>query len=481
MQGEIHLTHLFAGTGQHGARHQGGDLAAGGQGGIGQALMVQWPGEAGHYAPGHGLELGPVTFGQVLLELGGRLAEMEACGRGRGKGPGLPGQPLQLAAALANAPALIKFQLAHPEAEGAVGRMQYGDPLDHQGVAPLAHQPERGQIPQLAVGVAADNQAEFGEAGRQLLVLLQPKVAEQYDVLYPFGLDLAKGGVEGLFDAVEAGVGIRACDGGHLRQGDAEQGEGDAVDDAPVPGAAGIKQLRQAVQSQRGIGRLLAAVEVGGQHRIVELAQKLHQRAVAEIELMVADHHGIRSQQAEQVGVGPPLEAVEIERPLEGVTPVQQQAGLARGGGLLAQGGQPGQDAAVAATLGAPLGLTLRGEAHGGAIEMGVAVTEVGKLNRNTQGSVLLREKEHRVYCKGWGGCQPGRRRAGKESDGTQAGTRIWVARITTSRPTATGIEVRLTTSNGERLPMPAQATTTPETGEMVRPRLEACSMGITR
>ena len=36
-------------------------------------------------------------------------------------------------------------------------------------------------------------------------------------------------------------------------------------------------------------------------------------------------------------------------------------------------------------------------------------------------------------------------------------------------------------TSNGESLPIPAQATTTPETGEMVRPRLEACSIGITR
>ncbi len=35
VQGEVHLTDLFAGGGQHGAGHQGGDLAAGGQAGIG--------------------------------------------------------------------------------------------------------------------------------------------------------------------------------------------------------------------------------------------------------------------------------------------------------------------------------------------------------------------------------------------------------------------------------------------------------------
>lgn len=156
---------------------------------------------------------------------------------------------------------------------------------------------------------------------------------------------------------------------------------------------------------------------------------------------------------------------------------MQQQAGLAGCLGLLAQGGEPGQDAAIAAALGAPFGLAIGGEAHGGAIEMGVAVAEVGKLNRHTQGSVLLRKKEHRVYCMGWGDTSP----AAAGPVKSQAGTMIWVARITTSRPTATGSEVRLTTSNGERLPIPAQATTTPETGEMVRPRLDACSMGITR
>ena len=63
---------------------------------------------------------------------------------------------------------------------------------------------------------------------------------------------------------------------------------------------------------------------------------------------------------------------------------MQEQAGLARRIGLSAQGVEPGQDAGVATTLGAPLGLACGGEAHGSAIEMGVAVTEVGKLNRNT-------------------------------------------------------------------------------------------------
>ncbi|CSC33149.1 Uncharacterised protein [Vibrio cholerae] len=52
---------------------------------------------------------------------------------------------------------------------------------------------------------------------------------------------------------------------------------------------------------------------------------------------------------------------------------------------------------------------------------------------------------------------------------------------ITVTRPSNTGTEVRFTTSNGLILPIPAVATTTPETGEMVRPRLEACSIGIIR
>ena len=38
---------------------------------------------------------------------------------------------------------------------------------------------------------------------------------------------------------------------------------------------------------------------------------------------------------------------------------MQQQAGLAGCLGLLAQGGEPGQDAAIAAALGAPFGLAI--------------------------------------------------------------------------------------------------------------------------
>ena len=138
------------------------------------------------------------------------------------------------------------------------------------------------------------------------------------------------------------------------------------------------------MQPQRGIGGLQVAVDVGGQHGELELAQELHQGTVAQIELVVADHHGIGLEQTEQIGVGPPLEAVEIERALEGVAAVKEQTGLARRPGLPAQGGEPAQDAPIAAALGTPLGFADGGEAHGGAIEMGVAIAEVGKLNRNT-------------------------------------------------------------------------------------------------
>lgn len=60
-------------------------------------------------------------------------------------------------------------------------------------------------------------------------------------------------------------------------------------------------------------------------------------------------------------------------------------------------------------------------------------------------------------------------------------GTSSSVATITTTNPTITGTEVRFTTSNGEIFAMPETATTTPETGDSVRPRLDACSIGITR
>ena len=138
-------------------------------------------------------------------------------------------------------------------------------------------------------------------------------MAQQYDVVDPLGLDLFEGAAQGLFDTVETGVGIGARDGGHLRQRDAEQGEGHVVDDALVPGAACVKQLRQSLQPQRGIGGLLTVVDVGGEHREIELAQKLHQRPVAQIEFVVADHHGIRSQEGQQVRIGPPFEAIEVK------------------------------------------------------------------------------------------------------------------------------------------------------------------------
>jgi len=99
---------------------------------------------------------------------------------------------------------------------------------------------------------------------------------------------------------------------------------------------------------------------------------------------MVADHHGIRSQEGQQVRIGPPFEAVEIERALKGVATVQKQKTLAGCCGFGTQLGQSGQDPGITAALGAPLTFTDRGEAHGRAIEVGVAITEMGKLNRNT-------------------------------------------------------------------------------------------------
>ena len=58
-------------------------------------------------------------------------------------------------------------------------------------------------------------------------------------------------------------------------------------------------------------------------------------------------------------------------------------------------------------------------------------------------------------------------------------GTNSVVAVITVIKAKITGTEVRLTTSNGLTFPIPAVATTTPETGDMVLPKLEACSIGM--
>ncbi len=57
-------------------------------------------------------------------------------------------------------------------------------------------------------------------------------------------------------------------------------------------------------------------------------------------------------------------------------------------------------------------------------------------------------------------------------------GTIISVAIMTINRPTMTGTDVRFTTSNGDILAIPATATTTPETGEIVRPGLRLAALG---
>ena len=61
---------------------------------------------------------------------------------------------------------------------------------------------------------------------------------------------------------------------------------------------------------------------------------------------------------------------------------MQEEAVLTGRLGLLAQGGEPAQDAGGRCTGRAPDSPT--GRSAWGAVEVGVAVAEVGKLNRNT-------------------------------------------------------------------------------------------------
>lgn len=58
-------------------------------------------------------------------------------------------------------------------------------------------------------------------------------------------------------------------------------------------------------------------------------------------------------------------------------------------------------------------------------------------------------------------------------------GTIIAVAIITINKPIITGTDIRFTTSKGEIFAIPETATTMPETVEIVRPKFEACSIGI--
>ena len=60
-------------------------------------------------------------------------------------------------------------------------------------------------------------------------------------------------------------------------------------------------------------------------------------------------------------------------------------------------------------------------------------------------------------------------------------GTSTIVPMITVIRPARTGTDVRFTTSNGLMFAIPEVATITPDTGEIVRPRLDAWSIGMIR
>ncbi len=93
--------------------------------------------------------------------------------------------------------------------------------------------------------------------------------------------------------------------------------------------------------------------------------------------------------------------------------------------------------------------------------------------------SVFTTAAKHGLRCRGDVSLAPAYRLLAASNGGRGAGTIISVAIMTINRPTMTGTDVRFTTSNGDILAIPATATTTPETGEIVRPRFEACSIGM--
>ena len=104
-------------------------------------------GEPGHYAPGHGFELGAIASGQMLFEPRGRFAEVQPRRRRGSKGQGSQGNPLQLAAALAHASLLVEGEFAHPRQRALWAACRMATLFTMRGIAAFAVEPERRQIP----------------------------------------------------------------------------------------------------------------------------------------------------------------------------------------------------------------------------------------------------------------------------------------------------------------------------------------------
>ncbi len=98
--------------------------------------------------------------------------------------------------------------------------------------------------------------------------------------------------------------------------------------------------------------RVVAGIQVGGQHREVDPLDEAGQLLVVQIEFVVAQRHGVEAELAQQLGVGHPLVELEVAAALPGITAVQQQEWLILGQRVGLEGFRHGEQARIAAKAG---------------------------------------------------------------------------------------------------------------------------------
>ncbi|MNF63929.1 hypothetical protein D3C84_456470 [compost metagenome] len=292
---------------------------------------------------------------------------------------------------------------------------------DQRRVFPRLAPADVAKVTEQAVGVAADYGIEAVHLGRQRQIPGVADVGEGHYPVDPPGLQqvdrgLGRGHLLGKAQLADVGGDV-----GHVLQHQPDDGDqllvcgqvGEIGDRALLVAIEGIDHEGLEVAGLAQI-RIVAAVQVGGQHREVHPLDEAGQLLVVEIELVVAKGHGIEAELAQQLGIGHPLVELEVAAALPGVAPVQQQQRLVLGECLGLVGFGHGEQAGIAAEAGVEgVGFPLLAEE--GPLQLGVDRVELGVgVVHVCQG-----QGEGRILLAGQAGREQGAQR--EESEETQA------------------------------------------------------------
>ena len=321
----------------------------------------------------------------------------------------------------------VKGHLCQTDGLGVGARLHHAGFADairigHQlgviaGVAPA----DIAKIAEQAVGVAADDGIEAVYLGGQCQIPLVADVGERHDLVDPLGLQHVDRGLSRGDLLAKAQLADVGGDIAHVFQHQTDDGDQlfalrqvvEIGDRALLVAVKGVDHEGLEVVSLAE-GRIGLGVEVGGQHREVDPLDEAGQLLVIQIELVVAQRHGIEAELAQQLGVGHPLVEFEVATALPGIAAVQQQQGLVLGQRIGLIGFRHGQQARITAKAGIEgVRLPLRGkdlpfDLGIDRIKLGVGVVHV------SQG-----QHEGRVLFGGLTGEQGGGK--GREQEGTQA------------------------------------------------------------